>query len=88
MLLAIGFCGMAFLGMIWCFTNILGADFAPIGTRPLLAYSAAAAVLGAQALSLGMLAELLVAYTGKESDTYSICATLPAGRSETIEPGG
>jgi glycosyltransferase involved in cell wall biosynthesis len=69
---AIGFCGLFFLGVVWCCTHIFGANFGPIGNRPLLAYSIAAALLGAQALSLGLLAELLVAYTGKEADTFSV----------------
>ena len=73
--LALGFCGLLYLAVIWCCTHILGAGFGPIGTRPLLPYSIAATLLGAQALSLGLLAELLVAYTGKESDTYSIRQT-------------
>ena len=61
-----------FLGCVWCATNIFGAKFGPIGSRPLLPYSIAAALLGAQALSLGLLAELLVAYTGRETDTFSV----------------
>jgi len=69
---AIGFCGLLFLGGVWCGTHIFGADFGPIGTRPMLAYSIAATLLGAQALSLGLLAELLVAYTGKEAETFSV----------------
>jgi glycosyltransferase involved in cell wall biosynthesis len=71
-MLGLGFGGLLYLAIIWCCTHLAGADFGPIGTRPLLPYSIAAALLGAQALSLGLLAELLVAYTGKESDTYSI----------------
>jgi glycosyltransferase involved in cell wall biosynthesis len=79
-LLALGFCGLAFLAAVWLLTHIFGANFAPIGTRPLLAYSIAATLLGAQALSLGLLAELLVAYVGRESDTYSIGEQLPPVR--------
>jgi glycosyltransferase involved in cell wall biosynthesis len=90
--LALGFCGLFYLAIIWCCTHLAGADFGPIGTRPLLPYSIAVALLGAQALSLGLLAELLVAYTGKESDTYSIrqttraCPPAPVPRLE--EPVG
>jgi glycosyltransferase involved in cell wall biosynthesis len=84
--LGLGFCGLLYLAIIWCCTNIAGADFGPIGTRPLLAYSIAAALLGAQALSLGLLAELLVAYTGKESDTYSIRQTTKAGTAPETAP--
>jgi glycosyltransferase involved in cell wall biosynthesis len=93
--LGLGFCGLLYLAVIWCCTHLAGAQFGPIGTRPLLPYSIAAALLGAQALSLGLLAELLVAYTGKESDTYSIrqttkaasCPPTDAGRLEP-EPAG
>ena len=69
---ALGFLGLFFLGCVWCATNIFGAKFGPIGSRPLLPYSIAAALLGAQALSLGLIAELLVAYTGRETDTFSV----------------
>ena len=44
----------------------------PIGGRPLLAYSMAALLLGGQALSLGLLAELIVAYTSNTRDSYSV----------------
>jgi hypothetical protein len=47
----------------------------PIGNRPLLAYSIAATLLGGQALSLGLLAELIVAYTSRSSDSYSVRET-------------
>ncbi|MGE3313891.1 MAG: glycosyltransferase family 2 protein [Planctomycetaceae bacterium] len=70
--LGLGMVGLFYLAVVWILTNIGGANFGPIGSRPLLAYSVAAALLGAQALSLGLLAELLVAYTGREVDSYSI----------------
>jgi glycosyltransferase involved in cell wall biosynthesis len=80
----LGFLGLLYLGVVWCGTHIFGADFGPIGTRPLLAYSIAAALLGAQALSLGLLAELLVAYTGKEAETFSVAER--AGRAAPPQP--
>jgi glycosyltransferase involved in cell wall biosynthesis len=85
--LGVGFLGLLYLAVIWCCTNVFGAAFGPIGTRPLLPYSIAAALLGAQALSLGLLAELLVAYTGKESDTYSIRQTTVAAPSAPLDRG-
>ena len=60
-----------------------GIGFQPIGPRPLLAYSVASTLLGAQALTLGLLAELLVAYTGRESDLYSVAEQTPASRGAT-----
>jgi len=68
----LGTLGLGYLGILWFFTNIFGIGQETIGSRPLLAYSVASTLLGAQALSLGLLAELLVAYTGRESDTYSV----------------
>jgi len=78
--LGLGLVGLAYLGAIWLLTNLAGLSFQPIGPRPLLAYSVASTLLGAQALTLGLLAELLVAYTGRESDLYSIAEQTPASR--------
>lgn len=71
-LFGIGGLGLAALAVLWILTNVFGQDHAPIGSRPLLAYSVAATLLGAQAFSLGLLAELLVAYTGRDQDTFSV----------------
>jgi hypothetical protein len=44
-------------------------------------------LLGAQAISLGLLAELIVAYTGRETDTYSVRArTGRRSKNEENEP--
>ncbi|MCA9059641.1 MAG: glycosyltransferase family 2 protein [Planctomycetaceae bacterium] len=78
--LGIGFCGLGYLGVLWILTNVFSLiDGGAIGSRPLLAYSIAATLLGGQALSLGLLAELLVAYTGRVNESYSIRDTT-AGR--------
>ncbi|MBI3863050.1 MAG: glycosyltransferase family 2 protein [Planctomycetia bacterium] len=61
---ALGGCGLAYLAVLWFFESI--------GLRPLLAYSIAALLLGGQLLSLGFLAELIVAKTGHDPDHYSI----------------
>jgi glycosyltransferase involved in cell wall biosynthesis len=69
----LGSLGLGTLAVIWLLTNLPPHfRFDPIGSRPLLAYSAAALLLGGQLLSLGFLAELIVAYTGREADTYSV----------------
>jgi len=72
-LFGFGGLGMMWLAITWLRTNVFGvAGLGDIGTRPLLAYSIASLLLGAQAISLGFVAELLVSYTGKDLDTYSI----------------
>ena len=69
----LGAVGFAYLSVLWLAMNVMGLIPAtPIGSRPLLAYSAAATILGAQALTLGLLAEMIVAYTGRDRDTYSV----------------
>lgn len=72
-LLGLGLAGLGYLTVLWLLMNVFHVlPATPIGGRPLLAYSVAAVLLGGQALSLGLLAELIVAYTGRDRDTYSV----------------
>lgn len=84
-LFGLGGLGMVWLAITWLRTNVFGVTgLGDIGTRPLLAYSIALLLLGAQAISLGFIAELLVSYTGKDLDTYSIAERAgPTSNSET-----
>lgn len=68
----LGVLGLGFLAFIWVLTHLFGFDFDPIGNRPLLVYSVVFTLLGAQVLSLGCLAEMVVANTTKETDIYSV----------------
>jgi glycosyltransferase involved in cell wall biosynthesis len=69
----LGGAGLAYLAVVWLLTNLPPHwNLGPIGPRPLLFYSVASLLLGGQLLSLGFLAELIVAYTGRQSDTYSV----------------
>ena len=66
---AVGFLGLAYLAWLWV------TGHRPIGTRPVLIYSAASLLLGAQMMSAGILAELIVSRLSSESDlgrSYSI----------------
>jgi len=56
--LAVGLAGLSYLAGLWA----LG--FRPIGNRPVLIYSVAALLLGAQMLSVGILAELIASRVG------------------------
>jgi glycosyltransferase involved in cell wall biosynthesis len=71
-LATIGTIGLLFMAYRW----VIGDR--PIGTRPVLIYSVALLLLGVQLLSLGILAELVTAYSIRAEDTYSI--------AERIEP--
>lgn len=79
MFLGLGFMGLGYLAVLWLMMNVpplWGSApliaVSPIGPRPLLAYSVAAALLGGQSLSLGLLAELIVSNTVREQTTFSI----------------
>ena len=75
MFFGLGSLGLAYLGALWIAMRLVPSiAITDIGTRPLLAYSVAATLLGAQALTLGLLAELIVARTGHQ-DTVSVSET-------------
>jgi glycosyltransferase involved in cell wall biosynthesis len=69
-LLALGGAGLVYLAIEW----LMGRG--PIGTRPLLAYSAALLGVGVQLLCLGILAELVTSYHIRTRPTYSIAERL------------
>ena len=82
----LGMLGLSYLSMLWFLMNATPlVEATPIGGRPLLAYSIAATLLGGQAMSLGLLAELIVAYTSNSKDSYSIaerrvCSEQPSAK--------
>jgi glycosyltransferase involved in cell wall biosynthesis len=76
---ALGFAGMAYLGGTWIVNAFSPGAFLPLHERPLLLYSVAALLMGAQMMSMGFLAEMVTAYQGR-ADTFSI-----AERTETTE---
>ena len=80
----LGSLGMLYLAVIWA-VNLFSPDtFAPLHRRPLLTYSAAALLLGAQMMSIGFLAELITAYQGRDEDSYSIAERTPARDEPTV----
>jgi len=67
-----GLAGLFYLSGLWILMRIGAVTLHSIGNRPLLAYSVASVLLGGQILSLGLLAELIVAYTGKPNEAFSV----------------
>lgn len=67
-----GAAGMFYLGITWLVNVWTPGTFLPLHERPLLTYSVAALLLGAQMMSIGFLAELVIAYQGRDEDSYSI----------------
>jgi glycosyltransferase involved in cell wall biosynthesis len=76
-----GVLGMGYLTFTWI-VNALADEppYPPLHDRPLLIYSVAALILGAQMMSIGFLAELITAYQGRDEDSYSIAEQTHAGR--------
>jgi glycosyltransferase involved in cell wall biosynthesis len=69
----LGALGLSYLGSLWLLMNVFHAITpAPIGSRPLLMYSAVLLIVGVQVLSLGLLAALIVANRGRDEHDYSI----------------
>jgi glycosyltransferase involved in cell wall biosynthesis len=65
--------GMAYLGYTWLVNQFSAEEvYPPLHNRPLLIYAVAALLLGAQLMSIGILAELITAYQGRDEDSYSI----------------
>jgi len=81
---AAGALGMGYLGITWIINLVYPGAFLPLHERPLLIYSVAALLLGAQMMSIGFLAELITAYQGRDEDSYSIAETIKS--SETKPP--
>jgi glycosyltransferase involved in cell wall biosynthesis len=77
-LLGVGTVGMIFLAVLW----VMGER--PIGTRPLLFYSIALALIGMQLVSLGVLAELVTAYNIRPEQTYSVAERIDG--AERLHP--
>lgn len=82
----VGLIGLSYLVGLWLLMNVLHVyPPEPIGARPLLIYSVVSTVLGAQAFSLGLLAELIVHYSSRQTDAYSIAESYRAS-SEKHSP--
>ena len=76
----LGAAGMGWMAIYWVLRMTLFGDWDPVHQRPLVLYSAAALLLGAQLLCMGFLAELIVARGQDRVVPYSIREQLPGNR--------
>jgi glycosyltransferase involved in cell wall biosynthesis len=82
----LGGVGMLWLTFTWLVNLVAPRSFLPLHERPLLIYSVAALLLGAQMLSMGIVAELLIAYQGRDEESYSIAEQTPPGVAGQTAP--
>jgi glycosyltransferase involved in cell wall biosynthesis len=73
----LGNLGLLYLAVTWVVRLWYPEKYEPLHQRPLLIYSLAALLLGAQMMSIGFLAELVTAYMGRDEDSYSIADKTP-----------
>lgn len=75
----LGSLGLAYLAVTWLVRVWHPGAYPPVHTRPLLYYSVVAFLLGTQLLSIGFLAELLIAHQSQPSDSFSIAERTDGG---------
>lgn len=83
-----GMVAMAYLGYTWVVRLFDEHAYLPVHERALLPYAVAALLLGAQLLSIGFLAELIIAHHhrySREEDEYSVAERTAPARDSTGE---
>lgn len=86
---AAGALGMVYLAVTWVIRLFDDKLFPPLHERPLLLYAVAFLLLGAQMMSMGLLAEMMTALMVREEDHFSIAehtAPLPALHASAPPP--
>jgi len=80
----LGGLGLVYLSIYWLRAQ-LNPDLGllPLHQRPATLYSLGALLLGGQLMSIGFLAELITAYQGRDTDTYSIAEETPPRQQPT-----
>jgi dolichol-phosphate mannosyltransferase len=82
----VGVLGLGYLTGYWVVSQVRPElNLTPLHQRPAMLYSLGALLLGGQLMSIGFLAELITAYQGRDTDTYSIAEQTPP--PEELPPG-
>jgi len=69
---ALGNLGLLYLAVIWLIRLWDPTFSEPLHDRPLLIYAAVALLLGAQMISIGLLAEMITAHQSRDQESYSV----------------
>jgi dolichol-phosphate mannosyltransferase len=73
---SLGAIGMMIMAVYWILRMAMYPQWTPLHQRPIVLYSLGALILGTQLLSMGFLAELIVAKGQGREEPYSICETV------------
>ena len=76
----LGTLGLVWMAVYWALRMTAFGDWEPLHQRPIVLYSVAALLLGAQLLCMGFLAELIVARGQDRESPFSICDRVPENR--------
>jgi len=80
----LGGLGLSYLAVYWLAARLYPEwGLLPLHQRPATLYSVGALLLGGQLMSIGFLAELITAYHGRDTDTYSVAEETPAREHAT-----
>jgi dolichol-phosphate mannosyltransferase len=82
----LGGLGLIYLAVLWVVNLFYPGANLPLHERPLLIYSAVALLFGAQMMSVGLVAELITSYQGRDEDSFSIAERThqPAPKEEEV----
>ena len=82
----VGAAGLMYLAVYWLRMQLWPEpNWLPLHQRPAVIYFVAALLLGGQLMSIGFLAELITAYQGRDTDTYSIAEQTPSRSRAPVE---
>ena len=85
----LGLLGIAYLVVYWILAQMHPAwGLIPLHERPALLFSVALMLLGGQLMSMGFLAELILAYHAPRLTPYSIADEIPPAKIESPSPSG
>lgn len=78
----IGLLGMLFYAGLWCISRLgIGIEVVNLHQRPAVIYFLGFMLFGGQLMSIGFLAELMIAYNAPERRAYSISERTPENKS-------
>lgn len=78
--------GLAFMAVYWILRISLYPEWTPLHQRPVVLYSVAALLLGAQLLTMGFLAELIVARDQKRGRRFAVRSTVGGADRKPSSP--